>query len=346
MSQPTDIETTSGAPSSSGLAGSPRLATSPSSSTSGAGSSPTSVIVLGSINVDLVVRGDRLPTPGETVLGGRFFQAAGGKGANQAVAAARLGLGSVVFIAAVGDDDFGRGMRSQLSGESRLDLRFVRTAAGEATGVALILVDASGQNCISVASGANAALTTDDVRSVPEADWRRAAVLLACLESPLDAVAAALDRARAAGQTTVLNPAPADVRIATREWLERIDVLTPNEHEAAQLSGVAVRDLESAEIAARRLQSLGARDVIVTLGSQGCLVAPLAGPTAHVRPERVTALDATAAGDQFSGALAVALSEGRSLLDAARWASKAAALSVTRLGAQPSLAYRAEMERS
>jgi ribokinase len=302
-----------------------------------------SIVVLGSVNCDLVVRGPKLPRPGETVLGGEFLQAAGGKGANQAVAAARAGRVPVVFLAAVGDDPFGRQSLAGLAAEG-IDCRWIRTVQESATGVALIIVDSQGENLISVASGANLALKPEWVDSVPGEVFAAAKVFLASLESPAAAVERGLSRARQSGVRTILNPAPA-LPPAVAEPLWRLaDVLTPNEHEAAMLSGVMVDSAESAGAAARQLQARGAGDVIVTLGARGCIVVERNSPPEVFLALPVQAVDATAAGDAFSGALAVALSEGQSLVDGARFATAAAGIAVTRAGAQPSLARREEID--
>ena len=302
-----------------------------------------SLIVLGSVNADLVIRGPRLPRPGETVLGGEYFQAAGGKGANQAVAAARSGRETVVFLAAVGDDEFGRQSLAGFAVE-RIECRWIRVVPEVATGVALIMVDPHGENLISVASGANARLLPAIVDEVRESVFQEAKVFLACLESPLETVACGLARARKAGVRTILNPAPAVPPREAGPFWRLADVLTPNEHEAAMLAEMPVDSVDSAVAAARRLQTLGARDVIVTLGSQGCVVVAKDFPPTVVPPLSVDAVDATAAGDAFSGALAVALAEGKSLVDAADFATVAAGISVTRHGAQPSLPRREEIE--
>ena len=299
------------------------------------------IIVLGSINTDFVIRGPKLPTPGATVLGGQFYQAHGGKGANQAVAAARLARDPVVFIAAIGDDTLGHQTLSQFAREN-LDCRFVKTVAGQSSGVALILVDYQGENLISVASGANAHLMPEDVDAVPEEVFRFAKVFLTCLESPLETVARGLARAKAAGLTTILNPAPANPAVCRGEILRNVDVITPNEGEAAALTGLGADDHTGAAAAARRLQEMGCRSCVLTLGARGCLV--VEEEATWVKGLRVEAVDATAAGDAFNGALAVRLAEGSSLVDAARWANRAAAISVTRPGAQPSLPRREEVE--
>lgn len=304
------------------------------------------IIVLGSINTDLVVRGARLPAPGETVIGGEFYQAAGGKGANQAVAAARAAIQPVAFIGAVGDDSHGREAVVRFQSEN-LVCDFIKVVPGEVSGVALILVDHGGQNLISVASGANARLLPQDIDAIPQAVFSGAKVFLTCLETPLATVAWGLRRAKEAGHVTILNPAPATREIIGAGVLELVDVLTPNAGEAALLAGIAAEvadaeDESQALAAARTLQELGCRQVIVTLGSRGCLV--VQEQSQYVPGRQVRAVDATAAGDAFNGALAVALSEGRSLVDAACWANAAAAISVTRRGAQPSLPQRTEID--
>ncbi|MFO0867905.1 MAG: ribokinase [Pirellulales bacterium] len=303
---------------------------------------PEHVLVLGSINVDLVVRGPRLPAVGETVVGGDFYRAAGGKGANQAVAAARLSRGSVAFVAAVGADDLGRDSLAALQGE-RLDLAYVRLLADVPTGVALILVDEQGRNLISVASGANSQLRPTVVDELPEDLFRRSRVVLASLETPLDTVVRFLARGRAAGCLTVLNPAPAVPGLAAASLLPLVDVLTPNEVEAAALSGFPVSDAGSAHAAGERLREQGAASVVVTRGEHGCTWVD--STTARSEPAYpVKSVDTTAAGDAFSGALAVALAEGATLAAAIEFALHAAAISVTRRGAQPSLPRRSELE--
>jgi ribokinase len=301
---------------------------------------------MGSINTDLVIRGPRLPVPGETVTGGEFYQAFGGKGANQAVAAARAAIEPVIFVGAVGDDELGNAAAGHLRSEN-LVCHYLKMVPGEPSGVALILVDEAGQNLISVAAGANARLGPRDLDAVPHAPFAAARVFLTSLETPLETILYGLQRAKRAGLLTVLNPAPATRAILDPALLSLVDVLTPNAGEAAFLTAAdtreaSVHDDEAALGWARRLQSLGCRQVVVTLGSAGCLVVD-EQPT-RVPGRNVAAVDATAAGDAFNGALAVGLSEGRSLVEAARWANAAAALSVTRRGAQPSLPTRREID--
>ncbi len=298
---------------------------------------PSSIIVVGSINTDLVIRSPRLPAPGETVLGGEFYQAAGGKGAKKAVAAARAARDPVTFIGAVGDDVLGRESLTRFQREN-LACDYIRTVPQQSTGVALILVDGRGQNLISVASGANAHLTPADLDRVPREVFASARVFLTSLETPLETVAHGLSLARQSGLTTILNPAPA--RWLPDDVLALVDVLTPNEAEAEAMVGEQLAPVECAA----RLIDRGCRSAIVTLGGDGCLVA--GRETAREPGRAVSAVDATAAGDAFNGALAVALAEGRTLVEAARWANVAASISVTRRGAQPSLAQREEIDEA
>lgn len=296
------------------------------------------VLVAGSANTDMVVRVPRIPRPGETVLGGAFAMAAGGKGANQAVAAARAGA-RVTFVARVGDDLFGR---QALDGFARdgIETRFVRATPGAATGIALITVDERGENSISVASGANALLAGADIEAAAEA-FGAADIVLLQLESPLETVEAAARAAKERGVPVVLNPAPA--RELGDALLSLVSVLTPNEHEAELLTGVAVRDEAGAREAARRLRARGPATIVVTLGERGVCASSDAFE-GLVPAFRVDPVDTTAAGDVFNGALAVALAEKRPLPDALLFAQAAAAISVTRPGAQPSAPTRAEIE--
>ncbi len=298
------------------------------------------VVVLGSVNVDLVVRGQRLPRPGETVLGGEFYQAAGGKGANQAVAAARLASEPPTLLAAVGDDEYGRQTQANF-GRENLVVDYIKTAPKQPTGVALIMVDADGDNMISVASGANLCFTPDDIDALAGQVFAPGGVFLTCLESPPETVARGLQCAKRAGMLTVLNPAPANAAVA--EMAPWVDVLTPNEGEASSLAGFSEEFCFDAIASAQQLQRRGFKQCVVTLGPQGCLVAE--EKVIAIPGHCVTAIDATGAGDAFNGALAVALAEGRTLVEAARWANCAAAIAVTRRGAQPSLPTRAEVEQ-
>jgi ribokinase len=289
-----------------------------------------SVLVVGSVNVDIVVRVERLPAPGETVTGGTFERHQGGKGGNQAVASARLRR-PTYLMAAVGDDTFGKEARLSLE-DDEVDVSGVRAIEGTATGVALIVVDASGENLIAVASGANAhlGLTRSTTRPGRRADMSGHVVLVS-REIPAAAVADALAEARRAGALTVLNPAPAD-GMAELD-LHVVDVLSPNRGELALCAGGSVDD--PPEVLARRLIAAGVRlAVVVTLGADGALLVPADGPAVHVPGHVVQAIDATGAGDTFSGALAAGLAEGRPIEESVRRANVAAALSTTAHGAR------------
>ena len=287
----------------------------------------------------MVIKLDRIPLPGETILGGEFVMAPGGKGANQAVAAARAG-GNVCFVARVGKDLFGEKTLQNLK-QDKINVRHVSRDSAAPSGVALIFVAQNGENSIAVASGANALLSRGDVlraRSVIKASK----FLVMQLETPLLTVAAAASLASQSGVRVILNPAPA-ARLP-RALLQQISVLTPNETEAQLLTGVRVDSQATAAKAARKLHAQGVETVVLTLGARGAYVST-PGCRALVPGFKVKAVDTTAAGDVFNGALAVALSEGRSLLESVRFASAAAAISVTRMGAQPSAPRRKEIEQ-
>ncbi|MFH1022062.1 MAG: ribokinase [Planctomycetota bacterium] len=296
------------------------------------------IIVVGSANMDMVVRAGRLPRPGETVLGGRFAATGGGKGANQAVAAARAG-GRVVFLGAVGGDSFGDATRAALA-RDRINIDFMKRDRGAPSGVALIVVDATGRNLIAVAPGANARYAPADVARAAGA-FRGTRVVIASLEVPIASVARAFALGRAAGALTVLNPAPAPDRPLPRALLAA-DYLIPNEGELERLSDVAVKNLSSLAVAAGRLLARGAGYVIVTRGEKGVAVF---GPKENFRvpAARVKAVDTVGAGDCFSGAFAAALVEGYPLREAVCFAVAAAGLSVTRRGAQDAMPRRREI---
>ena len=301
--------------------------------------------MVGSSNTDMVVKVPRLPGPGETVIGGEFVTAAGGKGANQAVACARAGA-SVSFVARVGADSFGRSALEGLE-RARVNTDYVVTDAEATSGVALIFVDDEGENIIAVAPGANMRLTPEDVELARGA-IEGADCLLLQLETPLGAVAHAVAIARQADVLVVLNPAPAPTQPAPAAILAGVDVLTPNRAEASALLGRPVRTVAEATQAAQELcrepapAGGGVRRTVITLGREGAIAC--AGEPVHVPGHRVDAVDAVAAGDAFSAALAVALSEGMDFLDACRFANAAGACAVTRLGAQPSMPTRADIE--
>jgi ribokinase len=296
------------------------------------------VVVVGSTNTDMTVRVPRLPAPGETVSGGEFRVTGGGKGANQAVAAARAGA-PVVFVTALGADDVGDRALESLAAEG-VDMRLVRRVADAASGVALILVDDAGENVIAVAPGANAQLRPEDLTAL-EAIVEPEDVVLVQLEIPLDTVRAAVSLAQRHQARVVLNPAPA--RALPDAWLADVALLTPNEHEAAALTGLDGGTDEAWTRIVAALHERGLHDVLITLGAGGALVST-AGAIVRLPAFTVDAVDTTAAGDVFNGALAVALTEGRDVIGAARFASAAAALSVTRPGARDSAPSRGEID--
>jgi ribokinase len=295
------------------------------------------VVVVGSTNTDMTVRVPRLPAPGETVGGGDFRVTGGGKGANQAVAAARAGA-SVFFVTALGTDDIGDRALDSLAAEG-IDLRFVRRVPDEPSGIALILVDDAGENVIAVASGANAALRPEDVEAI-EMTVEAGDAVLVQLEIPQATVEAAVALAQRRGARLILNPAPA--RPLSGALLAAVSVLTPNEHEASALADLGSAVVDPARMAAV-LHDRGVADVLITLGAAGVLVSS-AADSLRIPAFAVDAVDTTAAGDVFNGALAVALIEGRALPEAARFASAAAAISVTRPGARASAPHRAEID--
>lgn len=298
------------------------------------------IVVIGSSNTDMVVKAPRLPAAGETVLGGEFMMNAGGKGANQAVAAARYG-GRVSFVARVGDDMFGRQTLAAMRGDG-IDTSYVAVDRVHASGVALISVNAEGENSIVVASGANMALGRGDIDRAA-GEIRAADVVLMQLEVPVAAVEYAAEIAAEAGVPVILNPAPAPAETLGTELLSRLEVMTPNRSEAARISGLEVSDMASARRAAEAIHAMGVRNVVITLGGDGSLVYDGAR-FEHVEAVRVEAVDTTAAGDTFNGVLAVCMAEGRTLVEAARAAGAAAAISVTRMGAQTAAPTRAEVE--
>ncbi len=300
----------------------------------------SNIVVFGSVNTDMTIRAERIPAPGETVLGGDFLVNPGGKGANQAVAAARA-CGRVCLIGRVGDDFFGREALRNLT-EAGVDTAHLKTDSDKPSGAALILIDAKGENCIAVASGANAALSAgdaDDARNVIES----ADTLLLQLESPLEAVVYAASIAHAKGVRVVLNPAPAQK--LPPNLLAMLDYITPNETEAQLLTGIAVTDDASAQAAARALQVAGVKNVIITLGSRGALLAVGTDKPVFIPAYKVEAVDTTAAGDVFNGAFVVALAEGQTPEAAVRFGAAAAAISVTRRGAQASAPCRTEIDK-
>ncbi|MFG1174560.1 ribokinase [Erwiniaceae bacterium CAU 1747] len=295
--------------------------------------------VLGSINADHILNLAHFPRPGETVIGKQYQIAFGGKGANQAVAAGRSGA-DISFIACVGNDDTGERIRRQLA-DDRIDVNPVAVVEGESTGVALIFVNGEGENTIGIYAGANAALTPERVKQhqqfIADAD-----ALLMQLESPLDSVLAAARIAHQNQTRVILNPAPATA--LSDELLSLVDMITPNETEAQILTGVVVKNDEDAANAAAVLHAKGIDSVLITLGSRGVWLSEQ-GCGQRIPGFRVEAVDTIAAGDTFNGALIAALLEQRSMAESVRFAHAAAAIAVTRHGAQPSVPWREEIDR-
>ncbi len=296
-----------------------------------------SVVVFGSINMDLVVRTPRLPVAGETLTGYSFSAVPGGKGANQAVACARAGV-LTRMIGHVGDDVFGGTLRGSLRAYG-VDIADVKTCAGQSSGVAMIEVDDAAENNIIVVPGANGTISLDDLPTL-NAALVDAVVLLLQLEIPLEAVIAAAQAGRKRGVPVILDPAPAQA--LPPELFDAVDILTPNETEAAILAGFPVGDESAAERAARTFIERGVRRVVVKMGSKGACWND--GTAGRFEPAfRVKAVDTVAAGDAFNGALAAALSTGLDFPRAVRWGMAAGALSATKPGAQPSMPDRASI---
>ena len=297
------------------------------------------VIVIGSINTDMAVKSPSLPRAGETVLGTEFKMSGGGKGANQAVAAARLGA-DVAMVASVGDDLFGKQAKSDLEAEN-IDCRYIIEVPNQASGIALINVDDQGENQIVVYPGANHHMTQDQV-SVALAGADESTIVLLQLEIPLDVVQSAIQKANQKSAKVILDPAPAEK--LPSEILADVFLLTPNQTEAEQLTQIKVLDTDSAQCAANAMLDLGIQNVALTMGNDGVLLANSESNT-MIPATAVNAIDSTAAGDCFNGALASALSKGSSLSTAAEFACKAAAIAVTRLGAQDSMPSQSEIEQ-
>lgn len=298
--------------------------------------SQKSILVIGSSNTDMTAKTAELPRPGETVLGGVFTMGPGGKGANQAVAAQRLG-GKVKFICKVGHDMFGDNAVAQYEKEGLDTSGILRSELP--SGVALIFVDSHAENCIVVASGANGDITEEDIEKSRK-DLESCGILLLQLETPIPAVLKAAQIAHKAGAMVVLNPAPACP--LPEEIFKSIDLFIPNETELSTFSGIPVTSKEEAEKAAAAMQAKGVGRLIVTMGSKGALICE-GGPSVFVPAHKVKAVDTTAAGDTFCGALCVAISEGKSLKEAAEFACAASALTVQKMGAQNSIPYRKDL---
>ena len=295
------------------------------------------IVVLGSCNTDMVVKSSRLPVPGETILGGTFMMNPGSKGANQAVAAARLG-GNVTFITKTGNDLFGR-QSIELYNDEHINTDYIYSDPDLPSGVALISVDEKGENCIVVASGANGTLLPPDLVEA-EKEITSACILLMQLEIPMETVEYAAKKAKENNVKVILNPAPAQP--LSNDFLKNVYMMIPNETEAEIISGVKVHDWESAKKAADIICSKGVQIVVITMGSMGALLKE--GNEYHkISALKVDAVDTTAAGDTFCGAISVAISEGKNLKDAIAFANQSSAITVTRMGAQSSIPYRREV---
>ncbi len=295
------------------------------------------ILIIGSSNTDMVIKTANFPVPGETVLGGTFFMNPGGKGANQAVAAARLG-GKVTFITKIGNDMFGNQTVSGLKSEG-IDTRYIVKDENLPSGVALITVNSKGENNIVVAPGSNGNLTAEDIDTRLFSSGKYSLILLQ-LEIPVKTVEYAIKNAAKHGMKVILNPAPAQK--LHDDLLRHIWLLTPDENEAGILTGIKVTNEVTVENAASELRRRGVKNVIVTLGEKGAYVQSDEF-TGVIHGVKVEAVDSTAAGDVFNGALVIAFTEGKGIKDAAIFANKAAAISVTRLGAQASAPYRKEL---
>lgn len=285
----------------------------------------------------MVIKADKFPLPGETILGGEFFMFPGGKGANQAVAAARLG-GNVTFIAKVGNDIFGK-QALQHFGKEGIRTDYILSDTEHPSGVALITVDANGENTIVVAQGANGALSPDDLTQAAE-EFEKAEILLMQLEIPLQTVLHAARLAKRHGAKVIVNPAPA--MPLPPELFPNVYILTPNKSETEALTGLKITDMSSIQKAAESITYKGVANVVITLGPEGAYIFSEGGGR-HITTPQVKAIDTTAAGDVFNGALAVALSEGKGLDQAVEFANGAAAFSVTKMGAQASAPFRHEI---
>jgi ribokinase len=299
------------------------------------------ILVVGSSNTDMVIQAEHLPEPGETIIGKGFFMNPGGKGANQAVASSRLG-GDVVFICKCGNDIYGK-QSVELFNDEGIDTSYMLVDPKHPSGVAMITVDRNAENCIVVESGANATLCVRDLQKLQHV-IENASIVLMQLEIPIETVEFVAESAHKKGVKVILNPAPA--RLLSSSLLSNISILTPNKTEAEMLSGVKVKDMATAEEAARKIQQKGVDTVIITLGGDGAVILNNDGVFTGVPGVVVNAIDTTAAGDVFNAALAVALLQQKSVTEAVKYACKAAAVSVTRSGAQSSAPYKKEFYES
>lgn len=295
------------------------------------------IIVIGSSNMDMVLKSKHIPKPGETVLGGTFFMNPGGKGANQAVAVSRLG-GDVTLVSKIGNDIFGK-QSSNIFKEEGIDISGIFADENTPSGIALIIVDENGENSIAVAPGANSCLEPANVKSILDQEPHCQIILLQ-LEIPIETVEYSLTYAKSKNILTVLNPAPMNLSILP--LLKYIDIITPNTHEAEALANCTITDIESAKKAAQKIRDMGVKTVIITMGKEGAILLD-ENTLSHIAAPIVEAIDTTAAGDVFNGALVVALSEGRSKPEAVKFACRCASMAVTKLGAQSSIPHRNEV---
>ncbi|MDF2592563.1 MAG: rbsK [Clostridia bacterium] len=296
------------------------------------------ITVVGSLNMDLVTYTGRMPVIGETIIGKSFKQIPGGKGANQADAIAKLGA-KVRMIGCVGSDDMGNTLLESLNNDG-VDITRIKKVEGISTGIASITVDSAANNCIIVVSGANNMLSADDIRTSYDA-LQNSDVVVAQLEVPIETVKYVLSTAKQLGKLTILNPAPA-VEL-DKDFLANVDILVPNDTELQLISGIQVNNDSDMENAAQVLMNKGVRELIVTLGDKGCVHINKLGMKAYPA-YKVNAVDTTAAGDSFIGAVAVAINEGKSLEEAIHFATAVGAITVTKEGAQSSLPLRGEVE--
>ncbi|MDR3218316.1 MAG: ribokinase [Dysgonamonadaceae bacterium] len=297
------------------------------------------IVVIGSSNTDMVIKTDRLPVPGEIIAGGQFMMNSGGKGANQAVAIARMG-GNVSFITKTGNDLLGK-QSLELYKSEGIATDYVFSDMDNPSGVALILMDASGEKCISIAQGAIRTLSVKDIEKA-RAEIENACILLMELEIHMETVEYIAKIAAEKGVKIILNPSP--VQAIPPKLLQQIQIIVPNKTEAELLTGIYVNDWASARKAADRIHEKGVETVIITMGSKGALVREKDGQYYEIAAEKVTAIDTTAAGDTFCGALCVGLTEGMCIVEAVKMACKAAAITVTRMGMQDAIPYRRELK--